>query len=383
MRRAPLLFLLQLGCPAPGGDSVDDTAGELPRDSLPHETGDTAGETEETGDTAPSDPVGLLSLNLHCLKTSGTDFDDNPARFEAIAEVVQAEGIQAIALQELCERPDESASGMLLQALELHTGQSWSLAVAFAHTGWEGTEDEADEYVGLAVQGTIRDERELVYHVQEGLQRVAVAGTWASPLGDLTLVSVHLDHQHDSARLGQARQSAVEALLGPPGAASLVLGDFNAQPGSDSIASLLAMGFEDLGASLDDDRIDFVFAHRGAPVTSQGVRRVFTGADWPEVSDHPGMLAQLEPHEGEPVAITTLSTEYDPGTNFLAVRGSVAPLDWELGWPASRSGERWAAAFTEIEGSFEYKWLLDDSQWQLEDNLQGQAGQDNQGDASF
>ncbi len=350
-------------------------------DSVGPETG--LGGSGETGETDAPSSVGILSLNLHCLKTDATDYSSNAERFEAIARAVRAEGVQAIALQELCERPDESAGELLLAALEAFTVQDWSLAVAFAHTGWEGTEDEADEYVGLAVQGSFSETREVVYHVQDGLQRVAVAGTWTSPFGALTLLSVHLDHQHDGARLSQARQSAVEALVSESGAAAMVLGDFNDTPDSDAIRSMLAMGFEDLGRGMDDDRIDYVFAHRGAPVRSDGVERIFTGEVWPEVSDHPGVVAMLGFDSGSELALTTVSTEYGADSHYLAVRGDVSPLDWEQGWPASRSGDTWTAAFSEVVGSFDYKWLLDDTTWQQGDNLEGQARGANGGSVTF
>jgi hypothetical protein len=39
--------------------------------------------------------------------------------------------------------------------------------------------------------------------------------------------------------------------------------------------------------------------------------------------------------------------------------------------------------FTELSGSFEYKWLIDDADWQQGENLQGQSGQDNRASVSF
>jgi endonuclease/exonuclease/phosphatase family metal-dependent hydrolase len=377
MARARLisgLLLLAACTPPAGGDGGDSGCEACAQDS---------GETGIGGpDTAPPE-LTVLSLNLHCLMTSGTDFPDNRARLEALAEAVQAEGVQIIALQELCISPKESASSMLEEALEGATGQGWSITTAFAHTAWEGTDDEAEEHVGLAVRGELHDERGLDLHVQEGLRRVGVQGLWESGEGTIALTSVHLDHQHEDARLGQARQVAVEALVTGAGAASLVLGDFNARPGSPTTGAMEAMGFIDAGDRLDDDRIDYVWHHRGAPLALVESRRIFTGQAYPTISDHPGMLARFEGGAGETVQLTTLRTDHDTEGGFLALRGDHSPLSWDHGWPASRSGERWTAAFTEIDGDFAYKWLLDDSWWQLGDDLQGQAGQDNLGSVSF
>ncbi len=373
--RLLLAGMLLASCrPGPFDSGLFDSVG-------PGDSGDSG--VEDTGPPDDERGFGLLSLNLHCLLTSGTGFADNRARFAAVAEVVAAERVRVIALQELCVSADESAPELLEQALEQATGSAWTLAASFAHTGWEGTADEADEYVGLAVQGGFIQSRELVFHVQDGLRRVGVEGLWDAGFAQLSISSVHLDHQHDQARLGQARQAAVEALVGPAGAASLVLGDFNDTPGSDPFVAMQAMGFDDWGAGLDDDRIDYVWAHRGVPLTVARFERIFTGAPWPEVSDHAGMLAVVEPADPQPVVMTTVSTEHAAHGRYLALRGDTAPLSWEQGWPASRDGDGWTAAFSELGSDFEYKWLLDDVDWQAGDNRQGQAGQANQGEVDF
>ena len=133
----------------------------------------------------------------------------------------------------------------------------------------------------------------------------------------------------------------------------------------------------------NDSRIDYILAHGGAPVAVESLERIFTGAAWPEVSDHPGMLARLRQVEPADHSLTTVTAEYDAAGQFLALRGDHAPLDWKLGWPASQDGSRWTVVRSEVDTSFEYKWLLDDSQWQLGSNLQGQAGQHNEATVEF
>ncbi len=371
--RVGLLALLVTACGPSRGDTGarPDSADGAPDDTQ-----------ADSGESSVDQAFGVLSLNLHCLTNEGTDFDDNQARFAAIAQAVAAEDVQVIALQELCVSQEESAPALLEAALEGATGLAWELATTFAHTGWEGTDDEADEYVGLAVLGGLLESRDIELHVQEGLRRVGVQGRWDSGFAHLAFTSVHLDHQHAGARLGQARQSAVEALISASGAESLVLGDLNDVPGSDPVLAMEAMGFVDLGADLDDDRIDYVFAHRGAPLELVSIERIFTGERWPEVSDHPGMLARVRRAEAEPVALTTVTAEY-PDDGWLALRGDQAPLGWDVGWPASQDERRWTTVFSELEGSFEYKWLRGDVDWQLGDNRQGQAAQVNESVVAF
>ena len=370
---AALLALLVAGCgPSRGDSGLAADSGDSPVDDT----------QADSGDPQPDQSFGLLSLNLHCLKTEGTDFASNQERFEAVAEAVVAEDIQVIALQELCVSDRESAPALLEASLEGATGLNWELTTAFAHTGWEGTDDESDEFVGLAVRGGLLDSRELVFHVQDGLRRVGVQGRWDTGFAQLAFTSVHLDHQHAEVRLGQSRQSAVEALVSASGAESLVLGDFNDTPSSVPVLAMATMGFEDLGAELDDDRIDYIFAHHGASIELLSFERIFIGERWPRISDHPGMLARVGESVARPVSLTTVTTEYDD-EGWLALRGDQAPLGWELGWPASQDGRHWTAVFTELEGAFEYKWLRDDADWQEGENRQGQSGQVNESVVAF
>ena len=145
MTRRAVVVALLLGCTSPPGD-----------DSPAHPPGESGGE-----DTGPplSQAVGLLSINLHCLQLDGTDFSSNQERLQLLARAVQAEQVSVLALQELCVSAEQSAPDLLLAALQEETGQEWSLATAYAHLGWEGTEDEAEEYVGLAVRGPLSEPR--------------------------------------------------------------------------------------------------------------------------------------------------------------------------------------------------------------------------------
>jgi hypothetical protein len=95
------------------------------------------------------------------------------------------------------------------------------------------------------------------------------------------------------------------------------------------------------------------------------------------------MLARVRQGSSQDVALTTVSTEYGAQEGWLALRGDQAPLSWELGWPASRDGDRWTVALSEVQVEFDYKWLRDDTDWQQGDNQGGQPGQANEGTVVF
>ena len=349
-----LLFLVASlptwGCVPPRPQ--DDDTSAVPDD-------DDVGDDDD--DTAPPGPWGLLTLNLHCLETEGTDFTTNAERFAAIADLVATEGVAALALQEACEREGESAVGMLVAALEDATGDDWSSAWAFAHMAWEGAEDEAEEGVALVVRGTLTDEAVTTYHAQSALQRVGLSATLPADLGGLRLHTVHLDHADADVREAQARQAATTALAERDSLGVLVAGDLNDSEGSAVHQSFLDTGFEDLSAGLGATRIDHVMAHRRAWVAPVSADKVFDGGGSPTVSDHPGVLVKLEPAEVVPTEITR-------------------PLSWEQGWPAyPAADDRWILLLTELpKGTFEYKVLIDDVTWQAGDNAVGEAGEDNE-----
>ena len=198
--------VLALGaCPAPDPDGSDD-------DTL-HDD-DTGDDDSTDDDDAGTDwqPFSLLSLNLHCLKLDGTDFASNEDRMAAIAQAVEAEGVAAIAAQEVCDDGQQDALVLLLDALEATTGTGWDSAYSFAHTGWEGTPDEAAEGLAVLARGTLLGPRTVEYHEPGELRRVGAAATLPAGLGSLHLHSLHLDYNSDDARPSQARQAAAPAL---------------------------------------------------------------------------------------------------------------------------------------------------------------------------
>ena len=367
-------------------DASDDAPGDAPVDAFGPEDGmpdvtDPHDAADATDASAGWAPYGLLSLNLHCLKLTGTSFTTHQQRFQAIAQAAAAENVSAIAAQELCATEGVDALSMLRQALEDATGESWSTAFALAHVAWEGTADEADEGVGLLVRGPLSDVVEIEYGNQAGLRRVAVIGRLPAKLGGFRLASVHLDHVDAEVREAQARETASSLLaLADPVRDLLVAGDFNAKPGSPTLLAMAGFGYVELTSSLGSGRIDHVLAHRASAVVAQDAVVVFDGTTYPAVSDHPGMLVRLAPSTGQDVAITRLRADATVAAGeFLSVRGDALPLSWSKGWPAWREPSgTWKLVLTEVASGvpFAYKFLRNDADWQTGDNASATGGAD-------
>ncbi len=340
----------------------------------------------DRGRDASEEGWALLSLNLHCLFTSSTSYSSNEARFDAIAGAVRDEGVAVMAVQEACHSSDESAMPMLEAALEDTTGQTWSSAWFYTHQAWEGTANEASEGVGLLYRGSGGEVFDYSYYSQGDLGRALVAVTLPEALGGFTVASVHLDHRDSAVRAAQARETASVLLSAFASTELIVAGDLNARERSDTHQAFIDQGFDDLTANLSSGRIDHVFAHRGASLSPKGAWRIFDGHDYDEVSDHEGYMVWVGPGEGEPVELTRLVAWADAGWgNFLSARGGVAPLDWEQGLVAYPVEDyRWRLVLTEIRASsFEYKWLMNDADWQDGWNLEAEVGTDNESSPSF
>jgi endonuclease/exonuclease/phosphatase family metal-dependent hydrolase len=321
------------------------------------DTGPSVATGAHTGPTAPPDAeLVVLSLNLHCLKLDGTPFATNEERFAAIAAEVDARGVDAVAAQEVCVGA-EDARTLLVDALDAATGEAWSLHWVFAHVGWEGTPDQADEGLAILSRRPLGGARELAYASPGALRRVGVAATLAE---GAELVSVHFDYDDPAAREDEARQTAVAALV--PGLDAVVAGDWNARPGAPAHAAFGDAGFVDATADLDPDRIDHVFVHRGAAWAPSAAELVLPG-----VSDHPGVLVTLAPRSAPAVEVTRLVATVDVGFGrWVALRGDTAPLSWERGsWAVPVAADRWEWVSTELDAPFAFKALRDDVDWEL------------------
>jgi len=299
----------------------------------------------------------------------------NTERFAAIASLVANRDVSAITLQEACERPGENAIDELRVAIEKATSTSWSSTWTFAHVAWEGTPDQADEGVGLLVKGNLSNPDELVLAVQGSLRRVAASATLPAQWSKVRLTSIHFEVFEQTARTMQAREVAVAALVDTdPYFGAIVAGDFNDIEGSTTHAAFPALGYLAANAGIDAAGIDHVMVHRATNWRPKLAEKVFLGSE--AVSDHPGILVRFEPAKGDDVVNTRLIAQFNPATNdFLAVRGNVAPLSWNLGFPTRRtSNGQHAFVTTEMTGNFEFKTLLDDATWQKGPNMLGTSG---------
>ena len=322
-------------------------------------------------------PLAMLTLNLHCLRVDGTVYATNAERFSAIASLVANRDVSAITLQEACQRPGENAMDALRAAIEKATAASWSSTWAFAHVAWEGTPDQADEGLGLLVKGKLSNPAELVLAVQGSLRRVAISATLPAEWSNVRLTSIHFEVFEQNARTMQAREVAVAALVDTdPMFGAIVAGDFNDVEGSATHAAFPSMGYLVANAGIDAAGIDHVMVHRATNWRPVSAEKVFTGME--AVSDHPGILVRFEPAKGDIVVTTRLFAQSNPAANqFLGMRGNLAPLSWDLGFPMRRTnGGQHAFVTTEMMGIFEFKTLLNDATWQMGPNVQGTSGTD-------
>jgi len=344
-------------------DAGQDAASDAGEDAMV----DGATDTRESG----ADPmITVLSLNLHCLKVEGTTFADNEERLAAIAQGAAAEGVDAIAVQEACERTGANAMDMLAGALAAATGQTWQAAWQPTHVAWQGTPDEAMEGVGLLVRGMITDVRPIVYRIPGALARAAITGVMGAGVGGIRLVSTHLDYGDAAARAAQARETAaVTMAMADPSLAVVVAGDFNAVVGSSAHQTMIAFGFEDLTASLDPSRIDHVFAHRGAGLDVQYARTMFDGTDYPVVSYHRGVLVRARVGTAPGVTRTRIRV-HESGAGWIAVRGDTLPLTWQEGVPLLQEADTWRLVMTEWAAGqpVEVQCLQSDATWESGDN---------------
>jgi endonuclease/exonuclease/phosphatase family metal-dependent hydrolase len=374
---ALILLMLAVGCTStvtPGPTTTTDTG----------PTGPTGPPTGDTGATEAGGALTVLSLNLHCFKLEGTPFASNNERFAAVAEVVAAEAVDAIALQEACVSDAEGAAiDRLALALEAATGTAWGSAWEDTHPAWEGTPDEAEEGVGILVRGGEPLDVQSVVYVRQGpLRREALAATVTASSGaSARLYTVHLDFDDGDARRAQARETALHALVhaDPATWATLIAGDYNAVAADPALVELEGAGFARLSAASDPDgaEIDHVLAPIPAGFEVLESRLVLDGASGPWVSDHPGVLVRLEVGPPAAAVVTRFAATHDAGFgHHLALRGGTAPLDWELGWPAvNTAADRWEAAFLGWSaGTIAYKWLVDDVTWEAGDDHTVEAG---------
>jgi hypothetical protein len=214
----------------------------------------------------------------------------------------------------------------------------------------------------------------------------------------LRVYTVHFDHATPAARADQGREAASLALVetddeklgidGGGGALAMpviVGGDFNARFDAPPLLAMRDWGFVETSGSAGTTRIDHVFMHRSAPLVAASASEIFEGAA--AVSDHPGILVRYAPQAGKPVKLTRVVAR-GAFAAPLALRGDRAPLSWDRGWPAFplvKAKEPGAAIVTSElpAAAFVYKFLREDRDWALGDNVSGTGQADNAVTPSF
>jgi len=343
-----------------------------------------------TDDAAAGDvEVSVMALNLHCLKLDGTPFTSNRARMGAVANAVAAEGIGALALQEVCKNASEDAMGLLVSELRRATGTEWTGKWIKVHDAWVGTPDQAEEGIAVLARGPTTNPQEIVYVAQGGLLRKTLGMTLPS-LYSLTLYSVHLEVSDATVRAKQGRETApLVVTLTDPNLDVVVAGDFNDVEGSAAHGAMTAYGFADYSHGLSATRIDHVFVHRGASWELRSNQLILDGSKYPSVTDHPGgVVAKMRKRAAPNMVRTRFLATQDVGIgNQLFLRGGSAPLNWTWGWRAANvtPPTEWKLVLTGYAESaaFEYKWLRNDRDWELGANASGVGGQDNSAQPKF
>lgn len=346
-------------------------------------------DAQPPGDAAGAVEVSVMALNLHCLKLEGTPFSGNPARMAAVADAVAAEGIAALALQEVCKNTREDAMALLVTELGRATGTEWTGKWIKVHDAWVGTPDQAEEGIAVLARGATTNPQEIVYAAQSGLVRKSL-GMTLSGLHDLRLFTVHLEVSDAMTRAKQARETApFSVTTADPSLDIVVAGDFNDVEGSAAHSAMKTYDFADYSFGQATTRIDHVFVHRGAAWELVSNQLILDGTKYPQVTDHPGgVVAKLRQRTAPNIVRTRFTVSQDVGFgNQLYLRGSSTPLNWTWGWKAVNVTPplSWKLVLTGFPQSaaFEYKWLRNDVDWQLGGNESGLGGGDNPAQPRF
>ena len=211
---------------------------------------------EEPAASSPAGPIRVMTYNLH----QGFDTDGRLGP-EALASVIEAERPDVLALQEV-------ARGWLVTGgLDLQAWMTRRLGMAgrFAGTG--------DPQWGNAVLTrlpVLGSEYHPLPPDDLPLRRGVIDVTLEAGGGPLRILCLHLHHRRADDEI-RVRQTEELLRIWSDSPATLLLGDFNAVPGSASIELLRAAGLHDASvllppaqrgttAQLDGRQIDWVFA---------------------------------------------------------------------------------------------------------------------------
>lgn len=263
-------------------------------------------------DSHPSQEVRIASLNLlHDFPY----FRYIPERLELVAREIEGMGADVICLQEVAWTP---TVGLVARRLAERLGMNYVYARANGNR-WAILFEEGEAILSrfpLEDAGV----QELQPRPAAFEHRIALHATAQTPLGPLTVVSVHLttqDHPEANAQEAAFLMRWVRALPARP---TIIAGDFNATPDMSQI-QLLRSAWVDVWREVHPDmegwtccvesltagpeetlekRIDYLFLaeRKASELRVVEARRVFhrpqwVGGHWLWPSDHGGLFAML------------------------------------------------------------------------------------------
>jgi maltose 6'-phosphate phosphatase len=253
----------------------------------------------------------VLTLNLHCYQE-----ENQQAKLSTIANAIDDHDVDIVCLQEVAE-PWNGGNG----ASEANTArlindrlkQPYHIIADWSHRGFdiyrEGCAILTRHDVVVKDSGYISSNQDPnSIHAR----RVVMAQVSVPFIGFVNVYSAHLSWWKDGFReqFENLRAWANEKHSRNV-TATLILGDFNAQTGSDGyMLATYANEFEDQHlkiqrASLsnspnsaelpNDGRIDFIFLKKDSALEVKTSKVLFTNLDYGRVSDHEGYYAEFEP----------------------------------------------------------------------------------------
>jgi endonuclease/exonuclease/phosphatase family metal-dependent hydrolase len=226
----------------------------------------------------------VLTYNIH--HGEGTDAKLD---LERIARIIRTENPDVVALQEVDQKTERTAS--IDQAAELArlTGLHHAFGKAMDYRG--GAYGQA-----ILSRWPIKNAQIHQLPQRAGREpRILFVAQIESPHGDLTFATTHLDHQLEEVRLEQAR--ALNKILAETKIPALLCGDFNAGPESSTMKFLTELWLDTAGqnatntipAATPRKRIDYILAapkQNWTPETSRVLAE-------PIASDHRPVLTRV------------------------------------------------------------------------------------------
>lgn len=249
----------------------------------------------------------VLTLNLHCYQEENWD-----VKFWQIARVINEREVDIVCFQEVAEPwnggkgdPSRNAARIIRDRLN----QPYHIAFDWSHIGFgqyrEGSAILSRHDLILKDSGYVSSGRS-VYDIHA--RRIVMAQVSVPQFGVINVFSTHLSWWSDGFRsqFENLRRWADDRHSGEV-AATLLCGDFNAEPESEGYAIATMDGeYEDQylkarrkASGPDADRsnhgrIDYIFLKRGSPLEVVESQPLFTPADYGAVSDHPAYYAEFE-----------------------------------------------------------------------------------------